>query len=240
MTLDLDKTSDYDCPYCGKSKLAPKRDSSRKLTMIHGLSPEHRRYHETAYCGDETEVHAFALLLECTNPECGMITVAVGRLEAIPDYSDIVRKYQTTVTPHFFHPPIDVVTIPACIPETIRTEIRRSYALFFADPAAAATPLRCALECFMDETGTPRQRKGKRLSLHQRLVEFKKSNANVAGLLSAVKWLGNDGSHYGHGLTHDDLLKGYQVFVYAAGEWFDDTDTRVKVYAAHISKGRKF
>ena len=98
MPLDLDKTTDYDCPYCGKSKLAPKRDSNRKLTMINGLSPEHRTYHETAHEGDETEVHAFALVLECTNPECGMVTVAVGRLDAIPDYSGIV---ETNVTPRF-------------------------------------------------------------------------------------------------------------------------------------------
>jgi hypothetical protein len=238
MPLDLDKTTDYDCPHCGKSKLAPKRDSNRKLTMINGLSPEHRTYHETAHEGDETEVHAFALVLECTNPECGMVTVAVGRLDAIPDYSGIVREYEANVTPRFFYPPIDVVTIPAYIPETIRMEIRRSYPLVFADPASAANPLRSALECFMDETGTIKERNGKPLTLHQRLVEFKNFNANVAELLGSVKWLGNDGSHYGHGLTYDDLLKAYQVFLHAAGTCFDDSETRVKTYAALISKGR--
>lgn len=238
MPFELNKTTDYDCPYCGKSKLAPRRDANRKLKMIHGLSSEHRAYHETAQEGDEMEVHAFALVLECTNPECRMITIAVGRLDALPDYSDVVREYETTVTPRFFYPPIDVVTIPAHIPETIRREIRRSYALFFADPASAANPLRSALECFMDETGTIKERNGKPLTLHQRLVEFKNSNANVAELLGAVKWLGNDGSHYGHGLTHDDLLKGYQVFLHATEKWFDDPDARVNAYAAHISKGR--
>jgi hypothetical protein len=90
----------------------------------------------------------------------------------------------------------------------------------------------------MDETGTTKELKGNQLQLHQRLVEFKKSDANVAELLGAVKWLGNDGSHYGHGLSHDDLLKGYQVFLHAAGKWFDDPETRVNAYAAHISKGR--
>ncbi len=238
MHLDLNKTTDYDCPSCGRSKLTPKRDSNRKLTMINGLSPEHRAYHETAHEDDEVEVHAFALALECTNPECGMITVAVGRLDAIPDYSDMVREYRTTVKPRFFYPPIDVVTIPACIPEIIRTEIRRSYALFFADRTSAASPLRRALECFMDETGTIKERNGKQLTLHQRLVEFKKSNAYLAELLGAVKWLGNDGSHYGQELTYDDLLKGYKVFLHAAEKWFDDPETRATTYATHISKGR--
>ena len=238
MHLDLDKTSDLDCPYCGKSKLAPKRDSTRKLMMINGLSPEHRTYHETAPEGDDTEVHAFAVLLECTNPECRMNTVVVGRIDASPDYSGIVREYETTVTPRFFYPPIDVVPIPEYIPETIRTEIRRSFALFYADPASAANPLRSSLECFMDETGTIKERNGEQLTLNQRLVEFKKSNAAVAELLGAVKWLGNDGSHYGHELSQDDLLKGYEVFLHAAEKWFDDPERRVKAYAAHISKGR--
>ena len=48
----------------------------------------------------------------------------------------------------------------------------------------------------MDETATINDRNGKPLALHQRLVEFKKSNADIAELLGAVKWLGNDGSHY--------------------------------------------
>lgn len=238
MLLDLDKTTDYDCPYCGKSKLAPKRDANRKLKMLNGLSPEHRAYHETAHEYDETEVHAFALMLECTNPDCGMITIVVGRLDAIPYYDGMIREYETTVTPRFVYPPIDVVTIPAYVPGTIRSEIRRSFALFFADPASAANLLRNALECFLDETATLKERGGKQLPLHQRLLEFKKSNVEVAELLGAIKWLGNYGSHYGQGLTHDDLLKSYQVFMHAIGKCFDDPETRVKAYAAHISKDR--
>lgn len=238
MTFSLDKTTNYDCPYCGKSKLAPKRDANRKLKMLNGLSPEHMSYHETAHEHDETEVHTFALMLECTNPECKKNTIVVGRLDAFPDYSAGVREYEKTVTPRFFYPPIDVVSIPACIPEAIRTEVRRSFALYFADPAAAANPLRTALERLMDETGTLKQRNGKELTLHQRLVELRKSNTEVADLLGAVKWLGNDGSHYGHWLTQDDLLKGYQVFLHATLKWFDDPEFRVKGYAEHISKGR--
>lgn len=238
VSFDLNKTSNYDCPYCAKSKLAPKRDANRKLMMINGLSPEHMKYHETAHYGDETEVHTFAVALECTNPECGMITIVVGRLDAYPDYSDMVREYDTIVTPYFFYPHVDVVKVPGCIPKTICGEVRRSYALYFADPASAANPLRSAVECFMDETNTVKKRDGKSLTLHQRLLEFKKVDSDLAELLGAVKWLGNDGSHYGHGLTHDDLLKAYDVFLHAMSKWFADPEARVKGYAKHISKGR--
>lgn len=238
MFLDLNKTSDYDCPYCGKSKLAPKRDANRKLQMINGLSPEHKTYHLTADEGDETEVHTFALMLECTNPECKMVTIAVGRIDAYPDCSDMERNYDTAVTPHFFYPPVDVVEIPVHIPETIRSEIRRSFAIFFADPDSAANPLRSALECFMDETGTVKESNGRHLTLHSRLQKFQKVDTKIADLLGAVKWLGNDGSHYGHTLTHEDLLKGYKVFLHATAKWFDDPDVRVSSYASHISRGR--
>ena len=69
-------------------------------------------------------------------------------------------------------------------------------------------------------------------------MEFKKVNADIAELLVAVKWLGNDGSHYGHGLTHDDLLKAYEVFLHATGKWFDNLESRVMGHASSISKGR--
>ncbi|MGZ8945970.1 MAG: DUF4145 domain-containing protein [Methylococcaceae bacterium] len=113
-----------------------------------------------------------------------------------------------------------------------------SYALFFADPTSAANPLRSALECFLDESSIIKERNGKNIPLHQRLQEFKKSNGEVADLLGAVKWLGNDGSHVGQELTEDDLLKGYKVFLHAVEKCFDDPESRVKAYAAYISKGR--
>lgn len=238
MTLDLHKTTDFDCPYCAKSKLAPQRGADRKLVMINGLSSEHRKYHETSLNGDETEVHTFALALECTNPECRMVTIVVGRLDAYPDYSGNLREYDTTATPRFFYPPVYVLPVPSYIPNDIRGELQRSYALYFADPASAANPLRSAIECFMDTVGVVKERDGQRLSLHKRLVEFKKVNADIAKLLVAVKWLGNDGSHYGHGLTHDHLLKAYEVFLHAMGKWFDNLELRVKGHASHISKGR--
>lgn len=238
MLLDLHKTTDFDCPYCGKSKLAPKRNENRKLTMINGLSAEHRKYHETAHEHDETEVHTFALALECKNPDCGMISIVVGRLDAIPDYSGFCREYETSVVPYAFYPPIDIIKIPVCIPDSIRGELRRSYALCFADPASAANLLRSAVECFLDQIGILKVRKDKRLTLHQRLVELKKSNSDIAELLGAVKWLGNDGSHYGLRLRHDDLLKAYEVFLHAMCKWFDDPEVRTKAYAQHISKGR--
>ena len=104
MQIDLHKTTDFDCPYCAKSKLAPKRDANRKLVMINGLSSEYKNYHETSSKGDETEVHTFALALECTNPNCRMMTIVVGRLDAYPDYSGMVREYATTIMPRFFYP----------------------------------------------------------------------------------------------------------------------------------------
>ena len=239
MTLDLQKTTEFDCPYCAKSKLAPQRKADRKLVMINSLSPEHRKHHETSQDGDETEVHTFALELECTNPECRMVTIVLGRLDAYPDYSGHVREYDTTTTPRFFYPPIDVLPVPSYIPNDIRRELQRSYALYFADPAAAANPLRSAVEYFMDAAGVVKKRDGHRLSLHKRLVEFKKVNAYIAKLLVAVKWLGNDGSHYGYGLTQEDLLKAYEVFLYAMGKWFDNLELRVEGHASHISKGRE-
>lgn len=239
MTFDIQKTTDFDCPYCFKSKLAPQRNADRKLVMINGLSSEHRKYHETSNDGDETEVHTFALALECTNPECRMVTIVIGRLDAYPDDSGDVREYDTTVTPRFFYPPVAVVPVPSYIPKDIREELLRSYALYFADPASAANPLRSAVECFMDVTDTPKERHGgKPITLHDRLRDFKEKNAELAELLVAVKWLGNDGSHYGHGLTHDDLLKAYEVFLHAMGKWFDNFESRVKDHASHIAKGR--
>lgn len=237
-TLDIYKTTDFDCPYCGKSKLAPQRKTDHTLVMINGCSPEHRKYHETSSDGDETEVHTFALALECTNPECQMMTIVVGRLDAYPNYNGLLRKYDIVPSPRFFYPPVDIFPVPSYVPRDIREELKRSYALYFADPASAANPLRSAIECFMDATGTIKKSGERYLSLHKRLVEFNKVNAGIAELLVAIKWLGNDGSHSGHELNQDDLKKAYEVFLYVMDKWFDNLELRIKNHASSLAKGR--
>lgn len=237
ITFDLEKTTDYDCPYCGMSKLAPKRDKNQKLEMINGLSAEHKIYYEKANTYDEKEIHTFALMLACTNPECKMNTIVVGRIDASPDYDyDARRSYEKLVTPRFFYPTIDVVTIPKIIPEEISIEIRRSYALYFADANAAANSLRVAVECFLDKVGFTKNKDNERL--HDQLIRFQKEHQNPAELLNAVKWLGNDGSHYGDKLTQSDVLKGYEVFLHVISEWFDPTKDKIKEYAGELVKGR--
>lgn len=239
MNFDIHRTTDFDCPYCFRSKLSPKRGEDQKLLMLNGLSPEHGKYHETASEHDEVEIHAFALLLHCTNPDCGLTTIAVGRLKATPYEDDFhKRRYDVEAEPRFFQPPVDVVRIPDCVPDDIRAELRRSYAVFFCDPSAAANALRVAIECLMDKSNVPSIVNGRKQSLHARLLELKKSNHDVADLLGAVKWLGNDGSHYSQSPTSQELLSGYSVFLHAATKLFNDPDSLAKSHAAEISKGR--
>jgi len=234
--IDIKATSDYNCPYCGKSKLTPAIKKDGTKAMINAQSGECIKYHESSSEYDELEIHAFALMLECTNPDCKASTVVAGRLEAYPYCEDMLRGYDTKFTPMFFYPPIEVLTIPDYIPENVKKEIRRSYSIYFSDPNASVTPLRCSIECFLDDVGVTKS--NSRETLHRRLVRFKVSNDEIATLLLAVKWLGNDGSHYNDTLSHEDVLKGYRVLLKALENYYQDKNKAAIIMADELRKGR--
>ena len=239
MNVDLDKTTEFDCPYCGKSKLTPKKNNDNKFEIINSLDP--------LYDDEELERYTFAKALECTNVECKKITIVTGRVNAYPydefhDKYHMVRTYESTYTPLFFNPPVDIIHIPKCIPNVIQNEIKRSYALFFLDVDSSANILRVAVECFLNEIGIEEKYKnGRKITLHERLKILKRNkNTEVASKLISVKWLGNDGSHYRpNKLSQDTLLKGYEVFLYCMLQYFDNPEEKISKYAIDISNGRE-
>lgn len=233
INIDKDKTTQFDCPGCGQSKLTPSKNDG-KSESINGLSAENRAYGETANEYDETEIHTLAKKFVCTNPECKAATIAVGTLVAYPHYEGEGRIYTTRFSPKYFHPPVRLHTIPENSPLLVQKELVRSYSLFFSDTHAASNALRCAVEKLLDHLGV--QKKG---SLHSRIESIRSENAENAKLLMSVKWLGNDGSHANEfQVTEDDLLSGYHVFAHVLDEIVNQRIVNVHAKAAEIARGK--
>ncbi len=49
------------------------------------------------------------------------------------------------------------------------------------------------------------------IPLHSRIEAFREGHQTSADHLLAIKWIGNEGAHYGH-LTKDDLLDAFDLF----------------------------
>ncbi|MDJ0455171.1 DUF4145 domain-containing protein [Gordonia amicalis] len=117
------------------------------------------------------------------------------------------------------YPALPLFELPDDVPDAVVTELDRAAAVVWADPRSAITALRTGLERLMDAQGVPARNKvGRHLSLHQRLVDFRTGAAagttdaatrvEASDLLEAVKWVGNDGTHTGSTpITAADVLE---------------------------------
>lgn len=238
MFLDLDQTTSFRCTHCKKSYITP--DPTSESNLMNGLSVENRQYHATASEWDDTEVHAFTLKLTCTNPSCKGVTFATGRLTAIPEYDGMCRTYSVKAEPRYFFPPVEVMPIPECVPSKVQKELMKSFELYFCDPTAAANSLRKAAEAFLSHAGISQTNAaGKFVMLDTRINSFKQAQPKLGELLSAIKLLGNDGSHHGEIVTESDLDAGYKVFFHVVGEYIQPSQSVIAESAQRLAKGRK-
>lgn len=87
--------------------------------------------------------------------------------------------------------------------------------MFFADPGLAATALRATLERFLTHEGiSATSSAGQFRSAHERIREWRDADPNrllVAGLLCAVKWLGNAGTHEAGRLSESGTAAGWRA-----------------------------
>ena len=91
----------------------------------------------------------------------------------------------------------------------------------------------------LDNFGIPSKgANGHRLTLHSRIEDFAKTDAENGAILLAIKWLGNSGSHPG-GLTRDDVLDAFDMIEYVLEDRFGTTkkDLMAKVAAVNAKKG---
>lgn len=182
----------------------------------------------------------FACFMECTLPNCREVAVATGSSKINHwqvDWDEYVSEDILTVeavTPA----PVPIL-FPNQTPIEIVDAIERGAALIWLSAEAAANAIRQAVEHFMDDAGiAATDGAGKRIMLHNRILEFQKGDAENGDVLLATKWLGNTGSHIG-GLTRDHVLDAFDMMELVLNNRYGTAkaDLLAKVAAVNAAKG---
>lgn len=115
-----------------------------------------------------------------------------------------------------------ICSLPSDCPPEVQSEMESAFALFWSQPAACAGRIRVALELLMDHLGI----NGK--TLDARIKEFAKVSPLEAGMLMAVKWLGNSGGHQSS-VKKEDLLDGFEILEHTLVEIVELKAKRAKL-----------
>lgn len=182
--------------------------------------------------------------LTCDNVPCKSVLAVAGdyvySYDDVDDFGnvDLVDLYKA----RFIHPPLLLIASPPKTPPSVTSEIEGASSLLYLNPSAAGSRLRYALEALLDakkirklQVGTGNGRK--RLSLHGRIEAFAQTNREIANVILAVKWIGNEATH-GPDLTISEVLIAAEALDAALRALYDDSDAKLKAMVARINRNR--
>ncbi len=208
-----DELPEWQCPTCGKASL--------------GLSPEEFHVHYSGETENLSKLDDFdadwvgyrvSAVLRCSNRRCNEVVTMAGAGHVEQEHARDEKgqwelTYRDCFRPSFFEPCLIPISITENIPTDVRTSLDRSFSLIFANRDAAANQLRVALEVLLDEQSVKvRDKNDELLRLGVRIRDHLQGDLlKYKDRLSAIQWIGNDGSHGNDAITVSDLLAGFEL-----------------------------
>ena len=174
---------------------------------------------------DMDEIHAyeaaldyrrFIAMLVCSRKQCQEAVAVCGDTHEniYYDHDGSVANH-TIYEPKMMLPGPPLATIPPDTPERVVEAMRQCFSLFWADLGSAANKLRVAAERILDDqkvkrTSTNKARKRVPLMFAARIDIYEAKKPGQKEMLTALRWIGNEGSHAGD-LDREDVLTGFEL-----------------------------
>ena len=107
---------------------------------------------------------------------------------------------RTWIEPIVFVPAVPLFVVPDDCPFEVEEELFRAFFLLWSDESACANSIRCLIETILTDVGIKRynKRPGKsmlRLKLYDRIGILEQKKPEVAKHMTAIRFIGNEGSH---------------------------------------------
>lgn len=208
-----DELPDWQCPTCGKASLELNPDEFHVLD-----SGETANLRASDDFDSDWVRYRFSAVLRCSNRRCNEVVAMLGGGHVEEEYVPNEKRqwesaYRNCFQPSFFEPCLIPISIPENTPEDVRTSLDRSFSLIFANRDAAANQLRVALEVLLDEQEVKaRDKNDELLRLGVRIENHLQGDLlKYKDRLSAIQWIGNDGSHGNDAITGRDLLAALEL-----------------------------
>jgi hypothetical protein len=227
------------CPNCESGYIGfahPTEDESHESAPHHG----HDAFEPDWVAG------TFVVRGQCENGDCQLAVHGTGDYKVAystydDDYDSRGPLYSSYYKLTHLHPPMLIMPIPEAAPAEVREGVLRASRVLFADSGLAATALRSTVERFLTTEGIPSiSVSGRFQSASERIHQWLAIDPNrrpVAELLSAVKWLGNAGTHEDSDLTTTEVLEGATMLDEALHRLYTGPDIDAHAQTINTAKG---
>lgn len=212
-TFHRDDIPNWQCPTCGSASLNLKPEELRVYD-----SAETARFRAEDWFDPDFFRYRFSATLHCANLRCKEVVAAVGtgEVETVHTQDEEGRwdsNYRDCFAPRHFEPCLVPISIPENTPKNVTNSLFAAFSIIFTNRDAAANQLRVSIEALLDDLGVQaRDKNGESLKLGVRINDHLKGDLlKYKERLSAIQWIGNDGSHGNGTISIDDLLIGLEL-----------------------------
>ena len=178
----------------------------------------------------------FSVQAECTDRQCRWIALIAGKMKVDTDVDERGHwygQYGTFYELKYCEPALRLLAVPAGTPDDVKRAMESASQVIWLNPSSAANRLRAAIEQLLTDLGV-----SKRGSTHKRIEHLAASGPEVATVLEAVKWIGNDGSHTA-ALPLKDVLEGVALLERALTLVYDRSAEELDQLARDINDDRR-
>lgn len=223
---------EYKCPHCYAGVLRLEGDFKSEETQA-SEAIRHEDWWEP-----EMITLVFNMTLKCTTCRELVFVVGSGVVQEIMGVDDAGEWYQDYVeyyTPAYFYPALQLIDYPARTPLGVTTSLKMASSLFFTSPAACCNNVRISAEQVLDSLGVPQKENDKYISFGNRIKALPEEQKAIKELFSALRWLGNHGSHPGEEIEPDDALHALELTEYLLEEVYGDRKENLRKLAEAIN-----
>ncbi|MCE9537746.1 MAG: DUF4145 domain-containing protein [Bacteroidetes bacterium] len=261
----LQEIPEFKCPSCDNGVLIPQKDkflkektliSRRRFEIL--ANPEDIEYHFTSVsiCNNNRcyEPAVISGTINLVQNGCeDTYDKETGEEFDIPDN---LTKYEERFMIKNVSIPLYLISLPDEIDKELKFLIEQSFNLFWVDEASCANKIRIALEYLLkNKLHIPNRKKcrdkkkstpnhpvyyWKELTLGDKLGELKGNQKlskykYLADNMKAIKWVGNEGSHYGRQVNRERLMEAYHIVAHVLEEIYSSKKKNVKRITTKIN-----
>lgn len=240
LPFSLDNVPVWNCPICQNGHLVIEKKSLISKETAQSLREKDDESWEPDWIRS-----IFSCLFVCDNKKCQspISCCGTGGVDFFEHYDDEhgpVQIAEEKFTPEFFYPHLILMDIPKDCPEDVSRHLKESFSLFFSSPGSALNSARTAIEALLNDLGVKKfniaNGRKRVIPLHRRIELLPVKHREVIELLTAVKWLGNAGSHDGEDPTKSDAQIAFNLLEHILAEIYDKKTEKLKKIAKAVNK----
>lgn len=202
-----DSIPQWCCPECLNASLEVVKDSFHYHRSAYSIRNRKQDWYDVDH-----ETFVFHCMLQCSRRICqeSVAVSGTGSVESEPDDQQERWIYYVVFRARSFVPPLPVFSVPEDCPDNIKRQLKNIAALLPLSGSATVNAIRVVLEMILDEYENPEgaensEREPKYVPLTQRIENNKVKLGNHYQAFSALKDVGNYGSHTEYPMSESDV-----------------------------------